>query len=173
MDKTSVSCIGGRICNVRNMRLYLVVFAAVVFTGCGEEVGRIPFSDLGSGETEVAIDAGKGIDFWTELDIKFEGAVGLVYVITLHQMEEQVWRKVCSPFDVSTKVKSVETAIGDSQSIKYSGKMRCSATVPDSGLVTVRVILGYVEPPVQTGSPIVTTFPESVQMEQANLVIKQ
>jgi len=73
----------------------------VVLIACGSEVGRIPFTDTGTGKTEAMIDAGKEVEFWTHLNLEEEGTdtlaeailagrdVSLTYSIMLYQDGEQ------------------------------------------------------------------------------------
>ena len=82
-----------------NSKLILLIPALLMIAliGCRSEVGRIPFTDTGSGKTEVMIDASKDVEFWTHLDLKEEGTdslaeaimagkdVSLAYSILLYQ----------------------------------------------------------------------------------------
>jgi len=65
--------------------LGIVTLMATLLVACGTELGRIPFTGLGSGETEVIVDASAKIDLWTQIKIKFEGDVALAYLIEMHQ----------------------------------------------------------------------------------------
>ena len=145
----------------RNLAFVAAAIVAVVLVGCGTEVGRIPFNAAGAGETEVQADAGKNIDFWTDLKIEFTGEIGMAYFIELYQDGELTREVTCSPLDVSTIVKSVETRIGDHHSIKYNGKMRCSVSVPSSGQTLVKAKL------------LVDAKSGSLTLERADLVVKQ
>lgn len=151
------------------LKLITVILLAAVFFACGTEIGRIPFTALGAGETEVMVDADLEIDFWTQLKISFEGDVALVYAINLLRDDVIVQEVVCNPFNVSTKIKSVETNVGNTHYLKYGGKMRCSATVPTPGPVVIRAALIAVNPADNT----IIELPATVFLENAELVIKQ
>ena len=81
--------------------LLMSALLTVVLVGCGSEVGRIPFTDTGTGKTEAMIDEGKEVEFWTHLDLEEEGTdtlaeailagrdVSLTYSTMLYQDGEQ------------------------------------------------------------------------------------
>ena len=173
---------------MRRSLLILPVSAllTIVLVGCGTEVGRIPFDDIGEGRTEVMIDASKEVDFWTDLDLEKEEdislaasilgeeQVSLVYSIALYQGGELVRRLACDPFDVSSfdldsKFKSVDVSLRTTRSFKYKGKMRCSISVPNSGAMVVEAALAPVNP--SDGSLV--DLPDSFNLSKADLVIKQ
>ena len=159
---------------------------AIVTLGCGTELGRLNFADVGSAETELTLDAGKEVDFWTDLsltlveDISLAGSimadseVSLAYSIFLYQDGELVKRVSCDPFDVSsfdisTKFKSMRISIRATRSFRYLGKMRCSATLPNSGPTMVEAVLATVDP--ADGSSV--EMPDYFKLAAADLVIKQ
>ena len=117
----------------------------------------------------MVVDAGSEINFWTQLDIKFEGDAALVYAINLIQDDVVVQEIACSPFNISTKVKSVETTFGNTRSMKYGGKMRCSGTVPSSGPVVITAALIAINPADNS----IIEMSATVQLKTADLVIKQ
>jgi hypothetical protein len=173
------------------MRSLILVFPAALLTialvGCGgTEVGRIPFAEIGEGETEVVIDASKEVDFWTELDFKKEEDVSLAqsimadkdvslaYSVVLIQGGNVVKRLTCDPFDISsfalsTKFTSFDTSLRTTRSFKYKGKMRCSVNLPNTGSTVVEAILA----PVNTNDGSIANLPGSFKLSRANLVIKQ
>jgi hypothetical protein len=168
-------------------RLLLPVLAILVFilVGCGEEIGRIEFDHVGDGSTEITIDAGKAAEFWTDLDLKKEEKVslaasimgdeevGLSYAVVVYRGGELVQRLTCDPLDVSSfdlrsKVK-FDVSVGATQSFKYNGKMKCSASVSYTGDLMVEVTLA----PVDTGDGSRVEMPDSFKLSKADLVIKQ
>jgi uncharacterized Zn-binding protein involved in type VI secretion len=52
----------------------------------------------------------------------------------------------CNPFDVSTKIKSVQTSINGKNTMRYGGKVRCSADVP-AGATEVNATLSIAPKP--------------------------
>ncbi len=166
--------------------LVLSPLAAIAMLGCGTEVGRIAFADVGSAETEITLDSNKEVTFWTDLnvildkDISLAGSiladaeVGLAYSIVLYQGGTLVKRVSCDPFDISTfdirtKFKSIRTSIRATRSFKYLGKMRCSTALPSSGPTMVEAVLATVD--TTDGSSV--RMPEYFKLAAADLVIKQ
>lgn len=117
--------------------------------GCGNEVGRISFSTPGNATTTATLDNSKDVEFWTELDVEWEHDVVLTYHIELEQESKQVARAVCNPLDVSTTLMSVTTDVGSKHTRSYTGKMRCSTTVPASGATHVKASFTAVPPPTK------------------------
>ncbi len=173
---------------MRSLVLALVfsAMAAIALLGCGTELGRITFADVGSAETELALDSGKVVDFWTDLDLTLDedislagsimadADISLAYSILLYQGGKLVKRVSCNPFDVSsfdfrTKFKSVRTSIRATRSFRYLGKMRCSTTLTNSGPTIVEAVLATVDP--ADGSLV--EMPDYFKLEAADLVIKQ
>ena len=146
--------------------VYVLVFsplAAVAVLGCGTEVGRITFADVGSAGTEITFDSKRNVNFWTDLDLTLDddispagsimadADVGLAYSIVLYQRGVLVKRVSCDPFDISSfdiasKFKSVRTSIRATRSFRYLGKMRCSTELPSSGPTVVEAVLATVDP---------------------------
>jgi hypothetical protein len=123
----------------------LLLSAPLCAIGCGKEVARVSFTDNGNLTTPIVttttavLDSSKDVDFWTELDVAWEGDIVLQYHIQLEQAGKPIAGAVCNPLDVSTKIKALSTDIGQSHTRAYSGKMRCSTTVPTPGETLVRV----------------------------------
>ena len=170
--------------------LVLVLPASAVLTsallGCGTEVGRIPFAEIGEGKTEVVIGADKKVDFWTDLDFKREvddtlaqeimadWDVRLAYFVLVYQGGEVVGRLTCDPFDISsfdlsTKFTSFDTSLRTARAFNYSGKMRCSVNVPNTGITIVEAALA----PVKTADGSIVDMPASFELSKADLVIKE
>lgn len=168
------------------LALVFSALAVIAMVGCGAELVRITFAGVGSAETELALDSGKVVEFWTDLDLTLDRDIslarsimadaefGLAYAISLYQGGELVERVSCDPFDISyfdisTKFKSIRTSIRATRSFKYLGKMRCSTTLPSSGSTKVEVVLSAVD--ATDGSLV--EMPEYFKLAAADLVIKQ
>ncbi len=169
-------------------RLFLlaaIVVLAIVLAGCGEEIGRIEFDDVGDGRAEITIEADKAVDFWTDLDLKKEEQVslaesimgdedvGLSYAVVVYQDGEPVQKLTCDPLDVSSfslrsKLK-FDISVGATHSFKYNGKMRCSADVSHTGELVVEATLAPVD--MEDGSRV--EMPNSFELSKADLVIKE
>ena len=168
------------------LRLLTAGILTTALFGCGAEVGRIPFADVGMGKTVVMIDSNKKMDFWTHLDLVTEEDdslahsimagedVNLAYSIVIYQDGEVVKRVTCDAFDVSefdarTKLRLPGASLRTARSFKYNGKMKCSTDVPNSGPITVEAVLEAVNP--TDGSSV--ELPESYKLTMADLTIKQ
>ena len=55
----------------------IAMLFAVTLVACGTEIGEIPFDGVGTGETNIVVDGSKDVDFWTELEIDFQGEIRL------------------------------------------------------------------------------------------------
>ena len=53
--------------------LLISALMTIALVGCGSEKGEIPFTETGTVKTEIMIDGGKNIEFWTRLDVNEEG----------------------------------------------------------------------------------------------------
>src|SRR5262245_41450462 len=111
--------------------LAVSLFALAALAGCGTEVGRIPFTAEGAGETQVTLKAENEVRFWTDIDIDYQGEPKLRYQIDLLQDGVAIASATCDPLGyIDVKVKWVETNLNDSHSRSGSGRMECSAKVP-------------------------------------------
>ena len=169
----------------RPFLLLVLAIMAIALAGCGKEIGRIEFDDLGDGRAEITIDVDKAVDFWTDLDLKKEEKVslaesimgdeevGLSYAVVVYQDGEPVQQLTCDPLDVSSfslssKIK-FDISVGATHSFKYNGKMRCSASVSYAGDLVVEATLS----PVDTGDGSRVEMPDSFKLSKADLVIKE
>jgi hypothetical protein len=142
--------------------LVVALFALAVLAGCGTEVGRIPFTAEGAGETQVTLKAESEVRFWTDLEIEYQGKVAINYQIELLQDGAVVAAATCNPLgNIDVKLKWVETNLNDSHSRSGSGRMQCSAKVPKTGPTTVKASLSF-------GSR-----PPGLILKRADLVLKQ
>jgi hypothetical protein len=142
----------------RGVTLGLLMLAT---SGCGKELGRVPFAAEGKGDTSAPLAAGN-VQFWADLDIEYKGNAVLAYQIELLQNGAVVGTTTCNPLGPMTvKVSWVETNLGGSHSRRGSGKMGCSSSVPKGGPTTVRATLAFAQ------KPATLTF------KKADLVVKQ
>lgn len=142
-------------------RLPLLAGALWLLSGCGKELGRVPFEDVGRGSTTVTLAAGD-VDFWTDLKIEYEGAASLGYEIELFQDGASVATATCNPLgSMTVKTSWVETNIGGSHSRRGNGKMGCSVNLPKGGATKVKASLAF------------GTKPSGLVLSKADLVIKQ
>src|SRR5258706_16059822 len=114
-------------------RALLLAAAVSALVSCGKEAGRVPFSTEGSATAPLTLNAGN-VDFWTDIDIKWEGDATLAYVVELAQGGATVTTATCDPLaGLHVKMSWVETNIGSSHSRRGRGKMTCSATLASGG----------------------------------------
>lgn len=133
----------------------------LLMLGCGKEAGRVPFNGAGQGEATIALGAGE-VAFWTDIDLEYQGNAALAYQVELLQNGAPAGRAQCDPLGtLPVKVGWVETQLGDSRSMRGSGKMTCNATLATAGPTTVRARL------------FVAQRPAAFQLRRADLVVKQ
>src|SRR5262245_22990314 len=107
----------------------LLLAGGLGVTGCGRELGRVPFSAGGTGTTTVELAACK-VAFWTELDLKCDTRSGLAYEIALLQRGVAVANAVCDPLGAMKTSGFIEKRSGVSLSRSGRGKLACKATLP-------------------------------------------
>ncbi|HEY1959780.1 MAG TPA: hypothetical protein VGH28_29425 [Polyangiaceae bacterium] len=137
------------------------VFALAVVAGCGKEAGRVAFSSDGTGAATMTLKAGD-VDFWTDIDLSYEGNAALAYRVTLEQGGKSVATTVCDPLArLNVKTMWTETNVGASHSRHGMGKMSCTVTLPSGGATEVHATLAW------------SAKPSSVTLKKADLVVKQ
>lgn len=138
----------------------LLALTALV-VGCGKEVGRIPLSGEATSKATMTLAAGE-VDFWTDLDLEFEGDAGLEYRVVLVQDDAPVTTTICDPLGrLSVKKRWLETDIGGSHARRGEGKMACSVKLAKGGPTTVEATL------------VASRRPSSLKIAKADLVAKQ
>jgi hypothetical protein len=124
-------------------------------------VGRVRLPAEGSGAAEVTLAAGE-VDFWTDIDIAYEGDATLQYKVEMFQNGSAAGTAACNPLGrLPTKTSWVETNIGASHSRRGSGKMECSTSITSGGPTIVKTTLAFGKKPT------------TVTLKKADLVIKQ
>lgn len=141
-------------------KLWLLA-GVLLLTGCGKEVGRVPFASEGSSGSSLVLEAGR-VAFWTDIDIEYDGPATLAYQVALFQRGKQVATAVCNPLgDISTKLLWVEAQHGSARSRSGLGKLDCSATLASGGPTTVEATLAF------------SVRPSMLTLNRADLVVKQ
>ena len=109
-----------------------------MLAACGNEVGRVACDGTGAlTTTTVQLPSSDSTVLWTDLDVQWEGAGGLLYTIEGYRDGKQIYSGSCSPLDVNTKMMSSETHIGDEHSVSYQGKLGCP-TLEGGGTVEIK-----------------------------------
>jgi len=146
----------------RVRQVFVVIAACLAANGCcGKETGRVSFTAPGTSSSSAVLEAGQ-VDFWTDIDIEWEGPASLQYQVELEQAGTVVASTSCDPLaQLSVKTGWVETNLGSSHTRKGNGKMDCSVNLPKAGPTTVRATLVF------------TSKPTSLVLTKADLVVKQ
>ncbi|MBX3232955.1 MAG: hypothetical protein KIT84_44930 [Labilithrix sp.] len=147
------------------MRSLGVLAALLTFlsflSGCAKELGRVPFSAPGAGETTMTLAAGE-VGVWTDLDIEWEGPAALAYQVDLFQNGTCVVSTVCNPLGKHrVRMGWVSSDVGESHSWRGNGKMGCEVSLAQAGPTTVKVNLAW------------GTTPAKHTLRKADLVLKQ
>lgn len=144
----------------KNKRIAFVLALAPLLA-CGKEAGRVPFGAAGTNDATMTLKAGE-VDFWTDIDLSWDGAATLDYQVTLEQGGKTVATATCDPFgQLHVKQMWAETNIGSSHSRHGRGKMSCSTSLPSGGPTTVKATLAW------------GTKPSTETLRKADLVVKQ
>jgi len=147
--------------STRSVNPIAFLLALVFAAGCGKEVGRIPFTAEGTGETTVTLRAGKAA-LWTDIDIRYVGDASLAYEVELIESDLVRASAECDPLGhMSVKIGWVETHLGSKSSRSGQGRMPCELAVPAAGTYLVRARLAFGQRPGE------------LTLKQADLVIKQ
>jgi hypothetical protein len=138
-----------------------LLIAALLLPGCAKEVGRVPFAGEGSSGTFATLEAGQ-VDFWTDVNIEYDGSAELDYRVALYQGGKPVATAVCNPLDqLRTKLLWLESDRGSTHSRSGKARMSCSATLPKAGPTRVDATLAF------------GTAPTRAVIAKADLVVKQ
>jgi hypothetical protein len=140
-----------------HMRRTILALLLVAASSCGTIVGQIPVSTPGSTSAIVSLDAAQDVLFWSDFAAHYDNYDDVdyaAYQIELVQDGAVVASLRCRPRDYLYCIH------------KYHGfhwydvncRMACTATVPKSGPTEVRATL---------------SAPPSMQIERANLVVRQ
>jgi hypothetical protein len=133
----------------------------VLCTGCGKEMGRVPFASAGTGSNTVTLKAGE-VSFWTDIDIEYDGTTVLTYDVTLSQSGTNVATVSCDPLgQLPVKSSWVETDFNNHHSRRGNGKMTCNATLATGGPTLVTATLSF------------ASKPSKVTLKKADLALRQ
>jgi hypothetical protein len=139
----------------------VALLLTLVLVGCGKERGRVPFSGTGTGEKEMVLEAGE-VDFWTDIDVEYEGDAVLAYRVQLLQGGNAVASTSCHPLvRLRVRVGWVETNFGSAHSRSGSGRMACSVELATGGPTRVKATLEF------------SREPAKLRLTKADLVVKQ
>jgi hypothetical protein len=91
-------------------------------------------------EKEVTIDNTKKVEFWTDLDVSYQGNASLIYEIEIKDGTKTIGELNCDAFDVNLKMFATETAVNDRHNVNYQGKLHGFFMLRNSRIVLIRVI---------------------------------
>lgn len=135
---------------------------ALLVAGCGKEIGRIPLTGEGEGDTKVTVAAGDKLALWTSLDVEWTGNWNARYAVELRDASSAaVATATCDPLVAPTKTMAVETHLGAHHKASYQGKMSCELVAPSAGTFTVHAKLTY------------TAKPVDLKLKDVSLVVKK
>ncbi len=119
-----------------------IIVVALMFSGCGKELGRVPMTGEGEGDATVTASSGQKLALWTSLDVEWDGSFAARYAVELRDVGgKAVASATCDPFDVSVRTSSVRTYVGTHHTDRYHGKMQCDLVAPAAGSFTVHAKL--------------------------------
>jgi len=136
--------------------------------GCGltgEEVGRIEIDQLSTAENiqpkyvEFELNKGDVLNYWTELDIEFDGNLLLEYQVELVLGEKSMGVISLNPFEKDITIGELKTSIMNKTKWRFSGRM-ANFDISESGNYKFNAIL------MSNGN-------ESLRVNRAALVFKK
>lgn len=141
--------------------LGLATLALALLSGCGKEVGRVPFAAEGKATGKATLAAGE-VAFWTDIDLEYEGDAALGYEVELRQGGAKIADAKCDALGrFTTKTMWTESHLGSSHKRRGNGKMACKASVPAAGETEIAATLSFSQKPT------------SVTLRKADLVLRQ
>ena len=146
-----------------------LIFLAIITVSCdaltGEEIARISDNQISTEESldwktaELDLKAGDEIGFWAEMDMEYEGNLGLRFQVQVIYEKDTLGIMEIDPMDKNITLGEVKTEIMDKTSWSYTGKVG-SYTVENDGHYAFRTIL-------------ISSPNETLKLEQADLVFKK
>jgi len=141
---------------------FVLVIACALAACSGTEVGRVPLTGEGAGETIADLKAGQ-VDFWMDIHLEYDGDAALQYRVDLLQDGVAVATTTCNPLG-AIHVKGdhwTATNVGDKHTRRGSGKMSCSLDLARGGRTTVKTALAF------------SKRPATLTFDKADLVVRQ
>lgn len=153
-----------------NTTTLLFILLATVFTySCdaisAEEMARLSFDrvasqdDLNIQTTELELKAGDKIQLWTEMNMEYEGPLGLEYRVMITKEADTLAFLQLDPEDKDVTMGEFKTEFGNETKWRFSGRMS-KITIEDDGLYKFSSVLASSENP-------------SLKLKKADLVLKK
>lgn len=148
----------------------ILLLHTLCFTyGCdaisAEEVARLSFEkvatqeDLNIQSAELELKAGDKIQLWTEMNMEYEGNLGLEYQMLVIKGADTLAMYKLDPEEKDITMGEVKTSIGNDTKWRFSGRMS-KITIEDDGLYTFSSLL-------------LSSSNESLNLKKADLVLKK
>ncbi len=151
---------------MKNILLFILACAGLMSCDAitGKEVARVEINtisnhELSIKETRLDLKKGDNIAFWTDLDMEYEGDLGLVYNIEVVRDTTVLGQMELNALDASIKMMEVKTTFGDKTSWSFNGKIG-SLGIDTDGHYTIKAIIRSSDNP-------------TLNLKKADLVIKK
>ncbi len=112
----------------------------------GEEIARVPVNKLSTEneqfieQTTLSLEANSEISFWTDLDLKYEGALGLMYKVDVWKDSVRLGGMDLDALNPSISMMEVRTEVNDKVNWSFQGKLG-EITLEEPGEYTFKIIL--------------------------------
>lgn len=146
----------------------ILVFIITLF-GCstltGEEIGRLEINTVSTEgnliikETVLDLKKGETIAIWSEMDMKYEGEINLMFKIQVFKNEKELGVFEIDPTDKKITIGEIKTSVMGKTNWSFSGK-NTQFTIKDDGEYTFKGIL------VASNNP-------SLEIEKAEIILKK
>lgn len=137
-------------------------------TACGitgEEVARMSFKNISTQDSlyieysTLELKAGDKVNLWTEMNLEYEGSLGLEYRLMVLKDSDTLGTLQLNPFERDISMGEVKTEFGNKTRWKFSGRMD-RLDIEEDGSYEFKGILVSSENP-------------TLQLKTAELVLKQ
>lgn len=129
----------------------LTLLILLLFSSCdaitGKEVARLAINEVSTDddnlivkETTLTLKKDDKLSIWSDMDIEYEGDVGLLFRIDIEKNGEQHGGFEINPFDKNITIGEVKTTINNKTKWRFSGK-NITLTIEDDGDYTYKGIL--------------------------------
>jgi hypothetical protein len=128
----------------------VLLLAPALLTACdaliGKEIARLPLNALSTPGQEVAKEAsvqlpkGAEVALWSDMDLSYEGEVGLQMQVQVLQDGRPFRQLAFDPREKNLSIKEARTSVNDKVSWSFSGK-NATLLVPAAGRYTFRARL--------------------------------
>jgi hypothetical protein len=150
---------------IKSLVLSLILVVSACAALSSKEVTRIPISTVSTEEqldwksTSLDLKKGDKLWLWTDIDIEYEGDLGLEYQVKVYRDKDTLGMVRLNPLDCKVKMMEVSTTLMNKSTRSYQGNMDVME-IKQSGNYRFEAIL------VSNGN-------QSLQLKKADLVLKK